>query len=67
LVARLPESARPQLSDAECFLLNSYAVEIRYPDNLDEDAQVDAASAIKIARRIRREIGKALPVSSLRG
>ena len=61
LVAQLAQRDRPDLADAEQELLTRYATVTRYPGNYDSIPLKEARQAVKIARRVRRQIRKLLP------
>jgi HEPN domain-containing protein len=61
LLALLPPSARPSLSDAERERLADYAVVARYPGDCEPISRAEARRAVAIARRVRREVRRLLP------
>ncbi len=61
LMAQLALRDRPDLSDAEQELLTRYATVTRYPGDYDPITLTEARQAVKIARRVRRQIRKLLP------
>ncbi len=66
LLARLPVSARPDLTPREQEALTRYATVTRYPGDYAAIPLIEARSAVKIARRVRLQIRKRLPQESLR-
>lgn len=66
LMELLPAIWRPRLTDAEQEKLTDYAVTSRYPGDYESITQSEAKDAVKIARRIRKEIRAVLPAQSLK-
>ena len=66
LMALLPSDATPELTAGKQSLLTDYAVGSRYPSDYDGSTLFEARNAVRIARRVRGEIRRALPRSSLR-
>lgn len=63
LVAQLDARDRPDLSDMEQELLTRYATVTRYPGDYEPISLTEARQAVKIARRIRRQVRRLLPPS----
>jgi len=61
LVAQMVQRDRPDLSDAEQALLMRYAAVTRYSGDHDSFTFAEARQAVKIARRVQRQIRKLLP------
>ncbi len=66
LLALLPARARPDLTPEEQHLLTRYATVTRYPGDYEAIPLSEARNAVKIARRVRRQIRKRLPKEALR-
>jgi len=66
LVELLPPADRPDLSADEQDRLTRYATITRYPGDYDPLRLSEARNALKIARRIRRQVRKRLPKEALR-
>jgi HEPN domain-containing protein len=66
LMTLLPAIWRPRITDAEQEKLTDYAAVSRYPGDYEPIALSEAQNAVKIARRIRKEIRAALPKLSLK-
>ena len=60
LVVLLPPRLRPRLDEKEQDKLTEYATVTRYPGNYEPISLGEAKQAVRIARRVRREIGKML-------
>lgn len=60
LVVLLPSRLRPSLNNEEQDRLTEYATVTRYPGNYEPITLGEALQAVKVARRIRREIGRLL-------
>jgi len=60
LVVLLPARLRPSLDDKEQDRLTEYATVTRYPGDYEPISLSEARQAVKIARRVRREIRKLL-------
>lgn len=65
LLARLPLSARPDLTPEEQETLTHYATITRYPGDYDAMTLTEARLAVKIARRVRRQVRQRLPKAAL--
>jgi len=63
LLALIPPRARPRLTAEEQAALTTYAVVTRYPDESDDEEDIDseARNAVRIARRVRNHIRRTLP------
>ena len=57
----MPENTRPSIDQDSRRKLTHYAVESRYPDEYIVITVDDAREAVKIARRVRKEVGRFLP------
>jgi HEPN domain-containing protein len=66
LLARLPAGARPDLTPQEQEVLTRYATVTRYPGDYDAILLTEARNAVKVARRVRRQIRNRLPKEALR-
>jgi HEPN domain-containing protein len=66
LLALLPAPARPSLSAGEQERLADYAVVARYPGDYEPISRAEARRAVAIARRVRREVRRLLPVRARR-
>ena len=66
LMELLPPADRPDLSPDEQDRMTRYATITRYPGDYDPLMLSEARNAVKIARRIRREVRKRLPKEALR-
>ena len=66
LLALLPASAWPDLTPEEQHLLSSYATVTRYPGDYGAIPLAEARAAVKIARRVRRQVRKRLPREALK-
>ena len=62
----MPEGVRPGLSPAEMRRLTTYATATRYPGDYEAIPLAEARSAVALARRVRKDIRKALPKEALR-
>ena len=60
LIALLPARLRPSLDSEEQDMLTDYATVTRYPGNYEPISVTEARKAVKIARRVRREVRKLL-------
>lgn len=60
LMTLLPAHLRPSLDDTEQDRLTEYATTTRYPGNYETISVSEAHQAVKIARRVRREVRKLL-------
>jgi len=65
LVTLMPQSARPALSLTEQRTLTDYATALRYPSPHEPVTLSEAKEAVKLARRVRREIRRLLEGGSL--
>jgi HEPN domain-containing protein len=65
LVSLLPRRARPRFAVGEQELLTEYATGARYP-GWGDVSLAEARKSVGLARRIRREVRKLLPESTLR-
>jgi HEPN domain-containing protein len=66
LIARLPQQIRPQLTPEEQERLTDYATTTRYPGDYEPIPLGEAKSAVRLARRARRNIRKHLPRQATR-
>lgn len=66
LVALLPARARPSISGAEQERLTDYSVVARYPGEYEPISRTEARHAVAIARRVRREVRRWLPLRARR-
>jgi HEPN domain-containing protein len=66
LLARLPSRAQPDLTPEEQHALTRYATVTRYPGDYEPISLGEARTAVKVARRARRQIRKRLPREALR-
>lgn len=60
LLVLLPARLRPSLDNNEQDRLTDYATVTRYPGNYEPISLTEARQAVKIARRVRREVRKLL-------
>jgi len=60
LIVLLPARVRPHLDDREQDRLTDYATVTRYPGDYELISLSEARQAVKIARRVRREVRKIL-------
>lgn len=60
LMILLPSGLRPSIINEEQDKLTEYATVTRYPGNYDPITLGEARQAVKIARRVRREVGRLL-------
>lgn len=65
LMGLAPVAMRPSLNASEQGLLTDYATTARYPGYGEIVSLGDARQAVRIARRVRREIRKHLPRKAL--
>ncbi len=63
---RLPAGVRPDLTPDEQQRLTDYATVTRYPGDYEAIPLTEARNAVKIARRVRRQLRKRLPKEALR-
>ncbi len=61
LIRKLPGRIRPRLDDEEERRLTDYATVTRYPGDYEHIPVSEARKAVKVARRVRGELRKALP------
>ena len=61
LVALLPASTPVDLAPEDQELLTDYATVTRYPGDYDEIPLAEAKRAVKIARRVRRDVRRLIP------
>jgi HEPN domain-containing protein len=66
LVTLLPVNDRPALSQAEQTQLTTYAADVRYPGDYAPVSLTEARQAVKLARRVRKQIRARLPKQALR-
>lgn len=66
LVALIPSDARPSLTDDEQDQLTEYATVTRYPGGYEPIPVGEARQAVRIARRVRRDVRALLPPSTHR-
>jgi HEPN domain-containing protein len=66
LLALLPVAAKPDLIPEEQVLLSRYATVTRYPGDYEPIRLAEARAAVKIARRVRRQVRRRLPKEALR-
>ncbi len=65
LVTLMPQSARPSLTLVEQRTLTNYATALRYPSPYEPVTLSEAREAVKLARRVRREIRRLLEGEAL--
>lgn len=61
IIALLPPSSRPRLSEKDQDKLTEYATVTRYPGDYEPISLDEAKQAVRIARRVRRQLRKLLP------
>ena len=61
LIARLPRRDRLALTVQESEMLSRYATVTRYPGDYEPVSLTEARAAVRIARRLRKEIRPRLP------
>ncbi len=66
LLALLPARVWPDLTPEEQHLLSRYATVTRYPGDYEAISLAEARAAVKIARRVRRQVRQHLPKESLK-
>ena len=66
LINRLPDKMPLLLSAEEQELFSEYAVTVRYPGDI-EPSLTEAGKAVRIARRVRKDIRALLPISRSQG
>lgn len=62
----MPANARPSLSAEQERTLTGYAIVTRYPAGYEDISLREARLAVRIARSVRKEIRRLLPVEVLR-
>ncbi len=62
LLQLLPARERPAISEAEQARLADYAVVARYPGDYEPISLAEARRAVAVARRVRREARRSLPL-----
>ena len=65
MLRRLPAQDRPTLTSDECEQLTDYATVNRYPGDYPAITLTEARQAVKIARRVRKQIRARLPKQAL--
>ena len=65
LMGLLAAADRPELSKDEQEMLTRYATVTRYPGDYAPISLAEARAAVKIARRVRRQVRKRLPKEAL--
>ena len=60
LIVLLPSELRPSIISEEQDRLTEYATVTRYPGNYDPITLGEARQAVRIARRVRQEVGRLL-------
>jgi len=66
LVDMLPPDMRPDLTPAEQNTLTPYATATRYPGGFEPSTPKQANDAVRMARRVRRQVRSLLPREALR-
>ena len=66
LTSLIPSDNRPELTSGEQDRLTEYATVTRYPGNYEPIPTAEAKQAVKIARRVRKNIRSLLPDAALR-
>lgn len=66
LIACLPHQTRPRLTPEEQERLTDYATTTRYPGDYEPIPLSEAKSAVRLARRARRDVRKQLPRQATR-
>lgn len=66
LLAYLPAKVWPDLTPEEQHLLSRYATVTRYPGDYEAIPLAEARAAVKIARRVRRQVRRNLPKECLK-
>lgn len=66
LLSHVPEEARPVLTADEQDRLTEYATVTRYPGDYDPIPLREAREAVKLARRVRKDVRSRLPKGALR-
>ena len=61
----MPEYTRPSIDEATRGRLTHYAVDSRYPDDYIVITVDNAREAVRIARRVRKEVRRFLPKAAL--
>lgn len=67
LVRLIPQDGRPEISPEEQERLTDYAAATRYPGLYEAISLAEARDAVKLARRIRRDIRNLLPKEAQKG
>ena len=62
----VPVSAHVELDPVQQARLTEYATVTRYPGNYEPIPLTEARGAVRLARRVRREIRRLLPKAALR-
>ena len=65
IIALLPPGSRPKLTEKDQDKLTEYATVTRYPGDYEPISLGEAKKAVRIARRVRRQIRKLLPRPAL--
>ncbi|MGI8992431.1 MAG: HEPN domain-containing protein [Bryobacteraceae bacterium] len=65
MFALLPVPIQPEIDVAALLSLNSYAVDVRYPDDWREPQRTEAVRAMEIAATLRVSARRALPLDTL--
>jgi HEPN domain-containing protein len=65
LVARLPQTSRPDFSPTQIDLLTRYATVTRYPGDYEPITLTETRRAVTLARRVRRQVRRLLPKAVL--
>jgi HEPN domain-containing protein len=66
LMDKIPLNVRPELSLDEQEILTNYAVFTRYPGNYSSVSLTKARLAVRIARRVRKQVREQMPGLNLR-
>ncbi|TET34708.1 MAG: HEPN domain-containing protein [Planctomycetota bacterium] len=66
LINLVPSTLRPGIKDGEEDRLTEYATITRYPGDYEPISLTEARRAVKLARRVRREVRKILPKETLK-
>lgn len=65
VLALIPSDLQITLTDEEQELLSDYAVVTRYPGDYEDISLAEARVAVRIARRVRRDVRALLPKEAL--
>jgi len=65
IFALLPRDIQPEMEAAALSSLNTYAVDVRYPDDWREPQRDEAVRAMEIAATLRTSARRALPQDTL--